>query len=212
MISQEIYNCYFDALLKGNKQLCHQIVSELVRQKTDVRTIYIDLFQKSLYSIGEMWEQNQVSVATEHLATAITEGLLALLYPTLFAKKHNGKKAIISCAVNEYHQIGGKMVADIFEINGWNSHFLGANTPIDSLLQHIQDFQPDVLALSLSMYSNLPKLLKTSDTIRGNYLHLDIVFGGQAFRWGGQDKMLKILRTQYFPSLLDFEKSILTKR
>jgi hypothetical protein len=25
---------------------------------------------------------------------------------------------------NEYHQIGGKMVADIFELNGWRGYFV----------------------------------------------------------------------------------------
>lgn len=208
MIQEAVYDQFLNALLNGKRQECHQIVTELVHQNTNIRTIYIDLFQKSLYEIGALWEQNKISVAVEHLATATIEGLLSILYPQLFGAEHCGKKAIISCAVNEYHQIGGKMVADIFEINGWDTHFLGANTPIESLLQHIQDYQPDVLALSLAMYSNLPKLLKTTDIIRGNYLHLDIVFGGQAFRWGGQDKMLKILRTQYFPTLLEFEDSL----
>ncbi|THB78734.1 MAG: cobalamin-binding protein [Desulfobulbaceae bacterium] len=207
-MDEKLYQHYFDALIKGDKATCNEIIMDLLDKDVDIRTIYIDLFQRSLYQVGELWERNKISVATEHLATAITEGLLGLLYPRVFGAEHNGKKAVVSCAVNEYHQIGGKMVADIFEINGWDSHFLGANTPLDSLLEHIQEFQPDVLALSLSMYSNLPKLLKTTDTIRGNYLHLDIVFGGQAFRWGGQDDMLKILRTQYFPSLIDFENSL----
>jgi len=208
MVSEHLYRAYFDSLLSGDKKVCHEIVTNLLSRQTDIRSIYIDLFQNSLYEIGALWEQNKISVAKEHLATAITESLLTLLYPVLFSADHCGKKAVVSCAINEYHQIGGKMVADIFEINGWDSHFLGANTPLESLLQHIQDYQPDVLALSLAMYSNLPGLLKTTNTIRGNFVHLDIVFGGQAFRWGGRDKMLQIDRTQYFPSLLDFEKSI----
>ena len=66
---------------------------------------------------------------TEHLATAISESLLNLTYPRLFAQPRNGKSAVVTCVSNEYHQIGGKMVADIFELNGWRGHFLGANMP-----------------------------------------------------------------------------------
>lgn len=207
-MEEKLYNLYLEALLKGDRNRCHNLINELLDKKVDIRTIYLEFFQKSLYRVGELWETNQISVATEHLATAITEGLLALLYPQLFSADHVNKKAIVSCAVNEYHQIGGKMVADIFELNGWDSHFLGANTPLNDLLQFIQEQQPDVLAMSLSIYSNLPKLLKTTDAIRGNYMHLDIVFGGQAFRWGGQKEMLKILGTQYIPSLVELEKNI----
>lgn len=38
--------------------------------------MYQDLVQRSLYEVGELWERGHVSVATEHLATAITESLL----------------------------------------------------------------------------------------------------------------------------------------
>ncbi len=208
IMDEKLYRGYFEALLRGDRSHCNAVVERLLDENTVIRDIYVQLFQRSLYQVGELWETNKISVATEHLATAITEGLLSLVYPKLFAMEHTDKKAIVSCAVNEYHQIGGKMVADIFELNGWNSQFLGANTPLDDLLQFIQDEKPDVLALSLSLYSNLPRLLKTTNAIRGNYLNLDIVFGGQAFRWGGQGKMLEILRTQYIPSLHDLEKDL----
>jgi len=207
-MDEQLYQTYLTALLKGNRAECHRIVEKLINEGTDIRIIYLNYFQKSLYRVGELWETNRISVATEHMATAITEGLLALLYPQIFGVERVNKKAIVSCAVNEYHQIGGKMVADIFELNGWDSHFLGANAPLADLLQFIQDQQPDVLALSLSIYHNLPKLLKTTDAIRGNYMHLDIIFGGQAFRWGGQKEMLKILGTQYLPSIEELEKNI----
>lgn len=207
-MDEKLYNTYLAALLKGDRAQCHAIIQDLVARDVDIRDIFLNYFQRSLYQVGELWEINKISVATEHLATAITEGLLALVYPKLFSAEHTGKKAIVSCAVNEYHQIGGKMVADIFELNGWDSRFLGASTPQDDLLKFIHETQPDVLALSLSIYSNLPKLLKTTDAIRGNFMHLDIIFGGQAFRWGGQKEMLKILGTQYVPSLKELEKSI----
>ncbi len=96
----------------------------------ELKSLYMDLFQRSLYAVGELWELNKISVAREHLATAITESLLNLVYPRLFENTPTGKKVVVSCAANELHQIGGKIVADFFELNGWESHFLGANTPV----------------------------------------------------------------------------------
>ena len=98
-----------------------------------VYPFYNNLFQKSLYRVGELWESNRISVAKEHLATAITEGLLNLVYPKLFEPEQyrKGRTILISCTANEFHQIGGKMVADVCELNGWDSHFLGANTPVN---------------------------------------------------------------------------------
>lgn len=208
MIKEQLYQTYLQELLAGNKANCNAIVNQLQTDDADFRSIYLDLFQRSLYEVGQLWENNTISVATEHIATAITESLLALLYPSLFLMDHNGRKAVVTCAMNEYHQIGGKMIADIFEVNGWDSHFLGANTPVPSLLEHIESYQPDVVALSLSLYGNMERLVATLHTIRGNFANLDLIVGGQAFFWGGREKLKEVKGTDYFADITSFEKAL----
>ncbi|MCG8549760.1 MAG: cobalamin-dependent protein, partial [Desulfobacterales bacterium] len=162
------------------------------------------------YEVGRLWELNKISVAREHLATAITESLLNLAYPKLFEREHEGtgKSVVISCAANEYHQIGGKMVADIFELNGWDSHFLGANTPVDHMLEYIQETGPDLVCLSLSIFFNMPSLKSGVEAVRSNFRHTDILVGGQAFKWGGLDTIKKYAATEYIPTLDELEKAI----
>jgi len=162
MIDSTFYQEYLEALLQGRRADCGRRVQQLLDQDIDIKNLYTDLFQKSLYEVGRLWELNRISVAREHLVTAITEGLLGLVYPRLFDSDRPpaSRKVVISCAANEYHQIGGKMVADVFEMNGWESHFLGANTPIDQMLAHIGDTKPDLVGLSLSVYFNLAPLKK----------------------------------------------------
>lgn len=188
MITESLYLNYLDLLISGNKNACSRIVQDLIDQDIDIKVLYSELFQKSLYAIGALWESNKITVAKEHLVTSITEGLLNLVYPRLFDNDtpRKDKKVVISCAANEFHQIGGKMVADIFELNGWDGHFLGANTPVDHLLGHIQEFHPDVVGLSLSVYFNLPALKSGIEAIQGSFPNLDIFVGGQAFLWGGK--------------------------
>jgi methanogenic corrinoid protein MtbC1 len=205
MITPGLYQEYFARLLKGDRQACARIVQDLLNQGIDIKVLYADLFQKSLYDVGQMWELNRISVAREHLVTAITEGLLNLVYPRLFENTpsdgHKNKKVIISCAANEFHQVGGKMVADIFELNGWDSHFLGANTPFDQMLAYIQDESPDLVGLSVSVYFNMPALKTGIEAIRSDFRNLDILVGGQAFHWGGTDMVKQFTATQYIPSL-----------
>ncbi len=203
MITESLYQRYLDLLLKGNRFACSHIVQELMDQDIDIKILYTDLFQKSLYTIGDLWESNQITVAKEHLVTAITEGLLNLVYPRLFDREahRKNKKVVISCAANEFHQIGGKMVADIFELNGWDGHFLGANTPVDHMLEHIQEIRPDGVGLSLTVYFNLPALKSGIEAIRSNFSNLDIFVGGQAFHWGGHDLLKRYSGTYYIQSL-----------
>nr|WP_319394891.1 cobalamin-dependent protein [uncultured Desulfobacter sp.] len=210
MITDKLYQIYFDLILNGKRFECTKIVQDLLNEDVEIYTLYTDLFQRSLYEIGKLWELNKISVAKEHLVTAITESLLNLAYPKLFRQGERvvEKSVVISCSANEYHQIGGKMVADVFEINGWDSHFLGADTPVDHLLAYIQDVNPDLVGLSLSVFFNMPALKNSLEAIRSNFNNMDIFVGGQAFRWGGLDTIKKYSGTEYIPTLTALERSI----
>ena len=60
-------------------------MQELVSADTQVKHLYTDLFQRSQYRVGELWESQRISVAVEHLATAITERMLTLVHPQVFS-------------------------------------------------------------------------------------------------------------------------------
>jgi methanogenic corrinoid protein MtbC1 len=208
LITDEIYAGYLHALLAGEKGKCIETVNGLLRKGVTIYDLYIHLFQKSMYQVGELWEQNRISVAVEHLATAITESLLTLVYPLIFSAEHIGKKAVVSCVASEYHQLGGKMAADIFELNGWDSYFLGANTPPEELLKLIQQKKPDLLGLSLSIYFNVENLYRVLEMVRGSFRDLPVLVGGQAFRWGGRERVEKYPGVAVIPTLTELESFI----
>ena len=74
------------------------------------------------------------------------------------------------------------MVANTLELNGWDSYFLGANTPTEDLLLTIEDKKPDLVVISLSIYFGLPRLKVLIRNIHSRMPEQKIVVGGQAFR------------------------------
>ncbi|MEE4314880.1 MAG: cobalamin-dependent protein [Desulfofustis sp.] len=209
MIGEDVYDRYLEALLRGDSSTCLKIVDRLLDVQVPPVVMYVDLLQRSLYRIGELWEHNRISVATEHLATAITERILAAIYPSLLGDTSpHGRTAILCCSVNEYHQIGARMVADLMESTGWNVSFLGANTPIDDLLSLIDERAPEFVGLSVSLYFNMAGLHRLIDRIHANFRNLDIIVGGQAFRWGGSDIAHHYPQVTYIPSLANLEQTI----
>lgn len=205
MITDTLYQNYFNDLLAGRRAICQETVQRLLDQDIDVKTIYTDLFQRSMYQVGDLWENGRITVANEHLATTITESLLNLIYPKIFARPRVGKAAIISCTANEYHQIGGKMVADFLELNGWDGYFLGANTPPDEILPLIQDIQPLFVGFSLSVLSNFSNLVQAITVVRADFPDMTLLVGGQAFRWGGKDRIANYTNVQLVGSLDELE-------
>jgi methanogenic corrinoid protein MtbC1 len=176
-----------EALLSGNKAQCSSILQTLIQQSVSIEEIYEKLLKPSLYRVGELWEQRKISVATEHMASSIVENLLTELYLHLQPRLQNGKKAILASIPGEMHQIGVKMVNDVLETNGWETFFLGANVPTKDLINFAKGVKPDLFALSMSLYFNLPELVKLIDEVKQHFPDTKVIVGGQGFTRGGAD-------------------------
>ena len=183
--TDKLHQDFLNALLKGNHSACRALVQSYKENHFPIQELYEKIIKNAMYDVGELWEYNQVSVATEHLASAIVESILNDLYEEIANKEKGNRKVITTCVENEHHQIGIKMVSDIFEMYGWNSHFLGSNTPNKELIRFVQMIQPDILAVSLSLYFNFPKLQELIELLRNKFPDIPILIGGQAFHHGG---------------------------
>lgn len=196
---------FLEALLEGNRLQCSFIVNELVDNNISIKDIYEDIIKTSLYEVGELWETNKISVATEHLASAISEAILNEHYLSIASKSKINKTVLLSCVENEYHQIGIKMINDVFEMNGWNTYFLGSNTPTIELISFAKTIPLNLIAISLSIYFNLPELEKTIKIFRKEFPKTPILVGGQAFRNGGLNVLSKYKNVTYQPDLKSAE-------
>ena len=143
---KEYEDAFFNYLLKGDRLGCRELVREFRKSNLSIITLYEGIFKNSLYRVGQLWENNEVGVAVEHFSTYITEKLMNELLPEIMSLERNNKQIVISCVENEQHQVGGKMVADVFEKNCWDTHFLGANTPIAELVKFCNEVKPDMLS------------------------------------------------------------------
>jgi MerR family transcriptional regulator, light-induced transcriptional regulator len=142
---------YFEAMRRGDRQLASRMVIEAVAAGTSVKEIYLHVFQPAQREIGRLWQINRITVAQEHYCTAATQLIMSQLYPQIFASTKNGRVLIASCVAGDLHEIGVRMVADFFEMDGWNTFYLGANTPHESVISTIVERHADVLAVSATI-------------------------------------------------------------
>lgn len=204
---KEYENAFFKALVVGNRHECEEVMKEFRKSNSSIIELYEEIFKTSLYKIGEMWEYNKISVAVEHMATSITEGLMNELLPEIMSLDIKNKKVVISCVENEEHQVGGKMVADIFEKNSWDTHYLGANTPMHELIRFCEITKPDLICLSLSVFSNVRFLIEEITAIR-EVSDVPIIIGGQALTNIGAELSTKLKDVFYNANLEALENYI----
>jgi len=187
LIEQETFRRYLDDLLAGRREACRATVERLLAERVPIRTLYEELFRDSLYEVGRLWQAGRASVAHEHLATAITEELLGVVFPHALPAEEADRSAVVSCAADEFHQVGGRIVADVLESAGWDVKFLGANTPVVELAGFVRELDPDLLALSVTVVDHVPAAAAAIRAVRAFAPDLPVALGGQAFAEGGRE-------------------------
>lgn len=175
---------YLDNLLTGKRNDALSLIMDKVKGGVTVKEIYLQVFQPVQYEIGRLWQTNRISVGQEHFCTAATQLIMSQLYPYLFTGERKHNKLVTACVSGELHEIGARMVTDFFEMEGWDTYFLGANTPVDGVIRYLCDVKPQLMAISATMtfhVSSAEEMIRRIRTAPGIPPEMKIIVGGYPF-------------------------------
>jgi methanogenic corrinoid protein MtbC1 len=174
---------YMDALRRRDQHTAQEVILQAVEDGADIRDIYMEVFQPVLYELGRLWQTNKISVGQEHYATAATQLVMSQLYPRIFSACRNGLRLVSVCVGGELHEIGARMVTDFFEMEGWDTHFYGASTPSESVVEAVREIEPHVLGISATIAVRLHKVTDLIQRAREDPTgrHAKILVGGYPF-------------------------------
>jgi MerR family transcriptional regulator, light-induced transcriptional regulator len=170
-------------LLQGNSKGALDLAQRTIHDVGQLQNFYLHLITPVLYRVGLLWERNEVSMAQEHLATAIAGRLMGALH-LRFAKLTGGSKtALVASGPRELHDIGARMVADFLEEEGWKVDYLGGNLGQEEILNALKWRNPFLLALSVSSVFSLEGAEQLIRAIRSDAetRELRVMLGGFAF-------------------------------
>ncbi len=176
---------YLDLLLASNRRASKDLLVALVESGVDVRDVYLHIIARSQHLLGVLWQNNRISVAKEHYVTAATQANITSLYPFVFGQHipKLGRSLVATCIAGELHELGIRMVADFLEMEGWDTNYLGASTPIPDLLDYIEEISPDVLAVSATLSPHVEQIRDLIAQVRAKHEPADlrILVGGRPF-------------------------------
>lgn len=180
---------YLLHLLQRNQAAAANLVFEAAREGKSIPEIYELILTPALVEIGRMWHLQEATVADEHYCTAATQMIMAQLRARMPRKPANGRRVLAMAVGGDLHDLGIRMVADLFEMEGWSTEYLGANMPTSEVLlalteatstgQHI-----DLVAvsanttLSVRAVADLIEAVRKHPTAGG----VPILVGGGPFR------------------------------
>ena len=145
---------------KGDPAGAEAVAGEALSEGLKVEEIYSEVIAPAMDWIGRLWQHDEASIADEHLATAISQGVMARLFPRLLHGESRSRQTVLlAAAQGEQHVLGLRMMADTLEGAGFDVRYLGADVPIDALLEACRTHQPEGLGLTASMPLTVPTLV-----------------------------------------------------
>jgi methanogenic corrinoid protein MtbC1 len=208
-----LYDEFLGYIDKEDKEKCVEFVlNKLNNKELDIPTLYKEILEPSLNRFYCDMEAEKLCIWKEHVRTSIIRTIIELCYPFILKeRKEKGikvlnKKILIGCPSEEYHEIGARMIADIFVLNGFDATFVGANTPREEIRDAINILKPKYIGICVTNYYTLVEAEKAISLIR-NHTEFDgkILVGGLAFQ-DNPDNFKKIGADTLIQDFKDIEK------
>jgi MerR family transcriptional regulator, light-induced transcriptional regulator len=170
---------YLQAILGGNRREALRLIVDGLNRGLSCLDVH-GVIQQAQCEIGLLWQDDRISIAQEHMATAISQLVLSHVYQYADAPTPNGKKVLVACVEGELHEFPSRLVADSLDLAGFEVRYLGASVPLAGLVAMLATEKPDLLALSVTMTFNVPALREAVRSVRARYPGLPIAVGGGA--------------------------------
>lgn len=174
---------YLELLLENKKSQASNLIVEKALSEMSIPEIYLNILEPVQKEVGRLWHANQISVAQEHYVSSVTQLVMSQLY-SHFLSSGGEKGNIVTTAVGtELHEIGIRMVADLLEIDGFDTIHLGADTPPSSIVETLKKNRSILLGVSVTLPIHLKKLAQLVEMIRSEpeLDNIKILVGGYAF-------------------------------
>lgn len=174
---------FLAALLRADRAGAAAMIARHLAEGGAVKPVYLGIFQPVMREVGRLWHANLITVAQEHFITAAVQMVMSQLYPHIFATAKNGRTLVATCVSGELHEIGIRVVADLFEFEGWSTHYLGANMPAAAVVKTVVDRDADILAISATIAGHLSKVAELIEAVRQDpgCRRVRILVGGYPF-------------------------------
>ena len=172
---------YVRGLLNGDDENAFQVIHRMLLARCPLADVYLNLITPALVEIGQLWCDGEIGVGLEKLAShLVLKHMDRLRGMHTSERRRLPQRILVACVEGELHYIGARMVADLFDIEGWPVDFLGADVPTPSLIDTIKIRRPHLVALSVRTSSDLDHARHVVEEFRTRPDAPKILLGGQA--------------------------------
>lgn len=172
---------YCDALLAGDEPSAERTIRDAIDADISECTIYDAIMAPAMRRIGEGWASGELSIADEHIATAITTRMVALQRELARVSARRLTTRIMLCGLErEQHVVGLEMAHSVLQHSGYEVLMLGANVPIETLARAVERHRPAIIGFSATLAITSKVLPAAIYEARSADPSVGVIIGGAA--------------------------------
>jgi methanogenic corrinoid protein MtbC1 len=173
---------YLTACLEADTHRAIDLILEAIVDGTSPHEILTQVFVPAQREIGELWHVGDVTIAEERLVSETTREAMTLIVHRYAPDPDENRKVIAASVAGNAHDLGLRVVADLFRLNGWRTIFLGADVPAHEITRAAQSFSAVLIVLSATLTTQLAALASSIEEIKRAAPETKVLIGGQALQ------------------------------
>ena len=158
---QELARAFLEQALAGRSQAARRTLVGAHEAGMPLERLFQDVLRPALYALGDRWAAGQLSVGQEHEVSALARDVVGELSRVSLPEagaSQGGPGVVAACVPGETHDLGLRMAAGVWAHHGYRVHYLGADVPLEAILDAVRSRRASVLLLSCALERHLPAL------------------------------------------------------
>lgn len=140
-------------LTNGQRENMIKIFTTFTKSST-VDGFLEKILQPVMYKIGDLWAENKLSVASEHIASNLAHDLVKIIGEQI--SRTDGRGKILICTPpGEEHNLGCNILESFLQSKRYTVFNLSPSAPAESILSFIADNKPDLILVSITLEENI---------------------------------------------------------
>jgi methanogenic corrinoid protein MtbC1 len=208
-LAQKYLEDCFSAIVEMDAQTLDKLLTKAQIELSLIEIIE-DLVVALLHKLGILWQNGELRIVQEHIASAVIRSFLGRLNSELHPSSV-APNLVVATPIGQIHELGALIATLTAAYEGWKAIYLGVNLPAEEIAKAVEQHNTKVIALSIIYPNDDPYLhleLKKLRTLLGKKVNL--IVGGQSAT--GYQQTLNSIQAKLITNLKDFRSTLLELR
>ncbi|MBN1560653.1 MerR family transcriptional regulator [candidate division KSB1 bacterium] len=142
---------FVDAALAASEAFDNEVLDDILTRASvnfSQATLIDQMLIPFLNILGEKWCTGAIQVAQEHAASAVVRTFLGRLLGSIRMQRQ-GPVLVAATLSGLHHEFGAMLAAITAASQGWCSHYLGANLPVEEIAFSAEKITAHVVVISI---------------------------------------------------------------